>query len=109
MKLIKTTDKNIKVSELDVYKFTTTDAKKPIYTETARDFLKSKYNKSFMFGLDNLKRYGVYKIMGWIIDFKPIMEKFIVKQYDSLYECYAFNKTDLRNSIFGKIEYIKQI
>ena len=109
MRLIKTTDKNISVSELDAYKFTTTTAEKPNYKGTARDFLKSKYNKNFMFGIDNLKQYGVFQIMGWTIDFKPILEKFIVKQYGSLYEAYAYNKTDLRNSIFGRIEYIKQI
>ena len=94
---------------MPIYKFTTTNAEKPIYKESAREFLKSKYNKSFMFGIDNLKQYGVYKIMGWIIDFKPILKKFIIKQDNYLYECYAFNKTDLRNSIFGRIEYIKEL
>lgn len=105
----KTTNNTKKVNDLPIYKFTTTTAKKPIYEGTAREFLKGKYNKNFMFGLDNLKNYGVYKIMGWIVDFRPILKKFIVKQYGSLYEAYAFNKTDLRNSIFGRIEYIKEI
>ena len=109
MRLIKTSNKNIKVNELPIYKFTTTNAEKPIYKGTARDFLKNKYNKHFAFGIENLKQDGVYKIYGWIIDFKPILKKFIVKQHNSLYECFAFNKTDLRNSIFGKIEYIKEI
>ena len=108
METIKT---EIKVNDLEMWKFTTTDAKKPNYNSglTAREFLKERYNKNFMFGLDNLKQYGGFKIMGWFIDFKPIMKKFIIKQYGYLYECYAFNKTDLRNSIFGKIEYIKEI
>jgi len=109
MRLISTTNKDIKVNELDMWKFTQTDAKKPNYPEMARDFLKSKYNKNFVFGIENLKQYGVYKILGWIIDFRPILKKFIVKQDNYLYECYAFNKTDLRNSIFGRIEYIKEI
>jgi len=109
MRLISTTDKDIKVNDLDMWKFTQTDSIKPDYPEKARDFLKSKYNRNFMFGIENLKQSGVFKIMGWIIDFRPILNKFIVKQHGYLYECYAFNKTDLRNSIFGKIEYIKQI
>ena len=109
MEEIKIINKDIKINELPIYKFTTTDAKKPNYPEKARDFLKNRYNKNFMFGIDNLKQYGIYKIMGWIIDFKPILKKFIVKQDNYLYECYAFNKTDLRNSIFGKIEYIREI
>jgi len=102
-------DKELKVNELPTYKFTITDAKKPVYNEGIRSFLKSKYNKDFCFGIENLKHDGVFKINGWIIDFKPIFKKFIVKQYGCLYECYAYNKTDLRNSIFGRIEYIKEI
>ena len=100
----------IKVNDLQIYKFTNTNSKKPEFNKiTAREFLKSKYNKNFCFGIENLKQYGVYKIMGWIIDFKPVMKKFIVKQYDSLFEAYAYNKTDLRNSIFGKINYTQKI
>jgi len=102
-------NKKIKVDELPTYKFTTTDTEKPSYKENARDFKKSKYNRSFSFGIDNLKQFGQFKIMGWIIDFKPIIKKFIIKQYDSLFECYAYNKTDLRNSIFGRIEYIQEL
>ena len=106
---METNNKEIKVNELPTYKFTTTEAKKPYYKGTAREFLRARYNKSFVFGIDNLKSYGYFKIMGWTIDFGPIMKKFIVKQYDNLYEAYAYNKTDLRKSIFGRIDYIMEI
>jgi len=102
-------NKKIKVNDLDMWKFTQTEAKKPNFDQTAREFLKERYNKCFMFGIDNLKELGGYKLLGWFIDFKPIMKKFIIKQDGHLYEAYAFNKTDLRKSIFGRIQYIKEI
>jgi len=101
--------KQIKVNDLNMYKFTNTTAEKPQFNQTARDFLKEKYKGGFNFGLENLKQIGVYKLLGWEIDFKPIMKRFIIKQHNILREEYAFNKTDLRNSTFGRIQYIKEI
>ncbi len=73
------------------------------------EFLKEKYQRGCIFGLDNLQRSGVYRLNGWSFDFKPYMKQFLVKQYDSWQEYYAPNKTILRNSIYGVIQRIVEI
>lgn len=73
------------------------------------EFIKSKYSNPFNFGVDNLKRYGIYKLHGWVYNLKPYMNKYIVKQYDTWSEYYAINKTTLRNTINGKIDKIIDI
>jgi len=97
---------------MESYKFSNTAVKnRPdiLNGKTEIEFLKTKYQRGCFFGLDNLHRIGGYKIHGWYFNFKPFLQKFIVKQYDSWQEYYAPNKTLLRNSIYGKIQQIVKI
>jgi hypothetical protein len=97
---------------MESYKFseTATDKVPDILNGKSEiDFLKSKYQKGCIFGLNNLQHNGCYKLSGWCFDFRPFLKKFIVKQYDSWQEYYAPNKTLLRNSIYGKINKIIEI
>ena len=74
---------------------------------TEKEFLLSKYQKGCIFGLDNLMRYGCYKLGGWAYYFD--MPKFLVKQHGQWSEYFAPNKTALRNAIYGRIEKIVAI
>lgn len=71
------------------------------------DWLKGEYTRHNFYGLDNLKRYGYYKLAGWLYQFN--MPKFLVKQYGEWHEYYAPNKTCLRNALFGRIEKIIEL
>jgi len=73
--------------------------------KTITEFLKSKYDKGCIFGLDNLYK-GYYKYFGWCFDFNPFLKTYLVKQYNSWAEYKAPNKTLLRRSIYGKIDRI---
>lgn len=95
---------------MQIYKFTTTATESPtIKIENPKDFLKSKYTKGCIFGLDNLQKIGMYKLMGWAYDFRPYLKRYVVKQYDQWNEYYAPNKTSLRATIFGRIDKILEI
>lgn len=84
------------------------DAPQPdiLHGRTAIEFLKEKYQRGCIFGLDNLHHRGVYRLSGWEFNFRPFLKRFVVKQYGSWHECYAPNKTALRNSTYGAIEKI---
>lgn len=84
--------------------------KKPEFNDEKVDtFLKSKYQKGTVFGRENLQREGVYKEAGWSYNFRPYMNKYLVKQGGQWGEVYAPNKSALRNSTYGKIEDIKEL
>ena len=94
------------------YKFSNTAIENPpdiLNGKTPIEFLRQKYVRGSIYGLDLLQRYGIYKYLGWAFDFTPFMKKFLVKQYDNWDECYAINKTHLRNSIYGRIQKIVEI
>jgi hypothetical protein len=92
------------------YKFSTFATETPpFYIDDPKDFLLSKYTKNNMFNNDNLTKYGIYKMSGWIYDLKPYLRKYIIKQYDQWSECYAPNKTMLRNVTYGTIQKIIEI
>jgi hypothetical protein len=74
--------------------------------KTPEQFLKYKYTRGCIFGLDHLQKYGTYRYMGWMYSFKPFLKKFLVKQYDQWQEYYAPNKTAIRNSLYGRIQKI---
>lgn len=76
---------------------------------TPEEFLKSKYIRGCIFGLDNLQKEGVYRLMGWKFDFRLFLKRFLVKQHESWSEYYAPNKTSLRKSIYGRIDEIVAI
>lgn len=97
---------------LSAYAFSTTacNSKPDILNgKSINDFLKEKFDKGCISGQENLKKYGVYRILGWEFNFRPYLKRFIVKQYDQWSECYAPNKTALRKCTNGKIQEIYEI
>jgi len=108
-------NKNWKIKEsvseaIDYHRFSdTADINPPEISESVKAFLEFKYQRGCFFGQDNLHRYGVYKLLGWKFDFRPIMKKFVVKQYGSWQEYWAPNKSLLRNSIYGSIDKILEV
>lgn len=72
------------------------------------DFLKRAYVRYFT-NNENLIRYGHYKLMGFVYDFKPYLKKYLYKQYGSWAEAYAPNKTLLRSVLGGKIDKIIEL
>ena len=103
--------KTTKLKNINCYKFTETDATNPFKDDetSVYEFLKSKYNKNFSFGIENIKRHGVYKLLGWCLDLRPYLKKFYVKQYDHIEDVYARTKTDIYKSTFGKIQNIVEV
>jgi hypothetical protein len=73
--------------------------------ENPKEFLKTAYVR-FYTNNDNLIHYGYYKLMGYKYDFTPYLKKYLYKQYNNWYECYAPNKTLLRQVIGGRIDKI---
>lgn len=99
-------------NEIFAYKFskTATSNKADILKGiTPIEFLKGKYDRGCIFGIDRLHRSGHYRLMGWSYDFTPFMKQYVVKQYDSWQEYWAPNKTLLRKSLYGKIQKIVEI
>lgn len=70
----------------------------------AAEWLKERYVRGCIFGLDNLMYHGCYKLSGWLYRFN--MPKFLVKQHGNWQEYYAPNKTCLRKALYGKIDKI---
>ncbi len=94
------------------YKFSTAATDTPpdiLNGKSPEQFLKDKYTRGCIFGLDHLKNSGFYKYMGWSFNFTPFLKKFLVKQYDHWQECYAINKAALRKSTYGTIQQIVEI
>lgn len=77
--------------------------------KTPEQFLKSKYIRGCIFGLDCLQREGVYRISGWSFNFRPFMRKFVVKQYGHWSEMWGPNKTSIRLSTFGTVDQIVEL
>jgi len=78
--------------------------------EEAVAFLKDKYSSKFSYGLENLKRQGVYKAAGFEYNYKPFLKLYRVRRlYGHWEEMYAPNKTLLRKSIAGKLENLEII
>jgi len=48
-------------------------------------------------------------LQGWRFDFSEILKQYFVKQYGTIQEYYATDKTALRNFLFGRIEKIQEI
>lgn len=89
------------------YKFTDTDSK--IDDAINFEMVKQKYNGGYHFGLDNLKQYGIFKLMGWAYDFRSELKHYVYNQYGEWHECYAPNRTLLRKSTRGRIDKILDI
>lgn len=69
------------------------------------DFLNKAYVRFFT-NNDNLLKYGHYKLMGYVYDFKPYLKLYVYKQYGTWHEAYAPNKTLLRSVLGGRIDKI---
>ena len=69
------------------------------------DFLNKAYVRLYT-NNDNLLKYGHYKLMGYVYDFKPYLKLYVYKQYGTWYEAYAPNKTLLRSVLGGRIDKI---
>ena len=88
------------------YKFTNTNA---IMREDINiDFLKHKLSSVHNFGAMNIMG-GYYLEMGWRYDVKPLLKRFVYKQYGAWHECYALNKTNLRALVYGRIDEIIEL
>lgn len=75
-----------------------------------QEFIAKKFSARFGFGSSDMSRLGVYREGGWQFDFRPLLTKYVVKDYYSgLAEYYAPNKTTLRRYLGGRIKYIIKI
>ena len=44
-------------------------------------------------------REGIYRCVGWVVDFRPFLRRFLVKyKYNGWSEVWSFNKTTLRKN-----------
>lgn len=96
---------------MNAYKFSSTATEQApdiLKGQTPEQFLKTNYTKGCIFGLDNLKTSGVYKLSGWAFDFRPYLKLFAFIQYGQIYKAYAPNRTALRKSEYGKIDRIAE-
>ena len=80
---------------------------------TEKEFLVPKYSAGsiqLVFGLDNLLRTGVYRLLGWEFNFKGHLKLFYYQdKRGECYKAYAPNKTLLRKAIYGTIFDIVEI
>lgn len=45
-------------------------------------------------------------LLGWRFDFSDVLQRFLVNQYGHWFDVYAFNKTQVRKLVYGKIHEI---
>jgi len=81
----------------------------PIIKGTIENFLKEKLENSFSFGYWNLRQNGIFKLSGWVFDFRSYLKHYVFKSSWGIEEGYFLNKTNLRKSVRGRIIYIKEI
>ena len=77
--------------------------------KTPKEFLQLAYNNQFSLGIENLKKTGHFKLLGWAFNFNEYLKVFVYKQYDAWHEIKAPNKTQLRQVISGKIQKIIEV
>lgn len=71
------------------------------------EFLKSKYQRGCIFGLDCLQNSACYRYLGWQFNFRPFLKRYLVRQSGCGWvEYYAPSKTALRASLYGRISEI---
>jgi hypothetical protein len=73
------------------------------------EFLNKYYHSGYSGAIYELLKSGTYKSMGYRYDFKPLLKRFVYKQYGNWTEAYAPNKTKLRNAVYGKIDEIVEL
>jgi len=101
----------MQTTNMQAYKFVKTDSLCPdvLSGKSEQEFLRLKYQRGMMFGLDTLQKTGTYRLSGWSFNFRPFMKRFLYKRYGEWVEVYAPNKTSLRNSVYGRIQEIIEI
>lgn len=54
---------------------------------------------------------GIYKLMGWAYDFRPVLTKYVVKTDYYLQEVWAFDKTSARQAFdgLGRVQYVVEV
>jgi hypothetical protein len=61
----------------------------------------------------DLRAEGVYRSYGFMYDFKPFLKKYIIKTQYNIIECFALNKTFIRQNkglyVEGHIYYIIEV
>jgi hypothetical protein len=98
------------MQKIQMWKFSNTATENPTMSiDNPKEFLKTKYTNGCVFGIDNLQKNGVFRLMGWAYDFRPYLKRYVVKQYDQWQEYYAPNKTSLRAILYGRIDKIQEI
>lgn len=90
------------------YKFTDTqsEAREDFFTN---DWMRKQFEIKNILWHNDLMRHGYEKSGGWLYDFKDVLKKYLVKQYEMWSECYAPNKTLLRKNTCGRIQQIVEI
>lgn len=48
-------------------------------------------------------------LMGWLFSFSDVVKRFWVSQYGSIHEQYAFDKTAIRKTTYGRIDRIVEV
>lgn len=69
-------------------------------------FLERQFSSSYLPEIGNT---GVYRNMGWLYDFRPYLNRYVVCQYNSWQAYYCLNKTLLRKLLRGRVQEIVQI
>ena len=69
-------------------------------------FLEKQFSSSYLPEIGNT---GVYRNMGWLYDFRPYLNRYVVCQYNTWQAYYCLNKTLLRKLLRGRIQGIVQI
>lgn len=65
----------------------------------------------FHFNHHNVTETGIYRVMGWAFDLRPLLTRYIVKsEHYGLIEMYSLNKTTIRKTLkgAGRIHYITE-
>lgn len=79
------------LKESKVYKIKNKLINKEKITREEKDYI-TREIKSSRYG----RNYIGVPLMGWMFSFRQFMKRYVVKQYDSWYEVYGFDKTSVR-------------
>jgi hypothetical protein len=105
-------DEGVTMSKVKAYKFSASasdECPDILHGMTPQEFLKAKYERGCIFGLDYLKQGGSYRFMGWSFDFTPYLKHYVFKQYCHWQDVWAPNKTALKKSTYGRIDKVVEI
>jgi hypothetical protein len=100
-------------TEIKYWKFSTTAVETPPmkeeYLTEPKDFLAHKFANRHDFGTFELATTGMYKLLGWVYDFRPVMKKYVVKQHGNWREYFAPNRTLIRKYAYGRVDKILEV